>query len=276
MATPARDLRSRTRELAADAEWRAQCRRCGSAKAPSMIVVHDASAMYDRFSSDQAAAAADVVARVLRERRFRGVGVQDGPRLARRILRQSGMSQTGCAFVDLHVMVDVLKAALQVNMATFGDVVVRQRGGLPIVGPLSDPGAGLLLGLQDATWRQHRPWRDEHLFTEMPNAAAVDKWVAQTRYVGDIMSTSTAYCTRCLTAFLEASHPLIPFALEEDSAAGPVRWLDLVVHGSRLPLHVATSKPETDWLSRRPSGWPRSSATAWWMKPELAGKLGGH
>lgn len=72
---------------------------------------------------------------MLRARGYSGVGVRHGTRLSGRMLRQSGMSQSEWSFVALDTMVAVLKASLQVNLATFGDLVLRQRGGAPYRGP---------------------------------------------------------------------------------------------------------------------------------------------
>lgn len=47
---------------------------------------------------------------------------------------------------------------------------------------------------------------------------------------------------------MEAAHPGIPFAVEEHATADPARWLDMLVHGNRLPLHLSMAKPEIAWL----------------------------
>lgn len=242
------DLRIRSGRLCRDPRWRHRCRRCDGAKAPCCTQVHDASAMYERVPADQVAQAARVVADVLRQRGYRGVAVRHGTRFSGRPVRQGGMAQCGATFVSVDTMVAVLEASLRVNVAVFGDMVLRQSGGLPIGGPLSDLGAGLLLGLQEATWRQMRPWRQEFGFAFLESRADVDDAVAQARYVDDVVSSTAVLCRPCLTEFVLAQHPAIPFSLEADAADGAVRWLDMSVHGAGLPLHIAAGKPEAAWV----------------------------
>lgn len=145
MASAVADLRDRTRQSQTRPGALHECARCG--KEQCSTLVHDASSMCECVPSDQGILAARVVAGVLRRRGAQGIA-------ARRVLRQKGMSQCGWTFVTIRDMLLALEASLKVNVARFSDVTLRQRGGLPVGGALSDLGSGLLLGLQEATWRQ--------------------------------------------------------------------------------------------------------------------------
>lgn len=125
----------------------------------------------------------------------------------------------------------------------------EQQRGLPIGGPLSDLGASLLLGLQEATWRQLAPWRDAAGWSCLRTAGQVDAWVAQARYVDDDCTISCAFCAPCLESYTREQHPGIPFDTECRGSEGPLRWLDLVVRCERWPLHLGMHLGERLWLT---------------------------
>lgn len=204
--------------------------------------------MYERAPASQVYADNCVVVEVRRARGIRAVCVRAGRRLDGRLLTFGGMSQSGWTACSLELMLEALRASLGVNMARFGDAIFVQNGGLPIGGPLSDLGAGLLLGLQEATWRQMSPLRMQADFPQLTAPDSCERLVTHARYVDDIVSVSTVFCLDCLTQLVQTSHPEIPFSREADSATEPVKWLDAVIHGRYLPPHVSTAKPELSWL----------------------------
>lgn len=92
------------------------------------------------------------------------------------------------------------------------------------------------------------PAPDGVAFAALGVASEIDAAVAQVRYVDDLITTSPVRCPACITQYVEAAHPGIPLTLEEHATAVPARWLDMLVHGSRLLLHLSMAKPEIAWL----------------------------
>lgn len=246
MARSAIDLRERVARL--QRPGATHCARCSLPRRRLAGVVLDASAMYERVAGDQVVAAAEAVLDVLRSRCYRGVVIQSSRQLRGRPVRTSGLSQCGATYVSFEVMRGLLVASLSVRFATYGDEVFIQEGGLPIGGPLSDLGAGLLLGLQESVWRQLPRLRSLGAFDLFPDAAAMDEKVAQCRYVDDIVSVSATLCVGCLEDLVRDQHPGVPFSVEEDSRHGSMRWLDMQLHTQRFPMHVAPSLPELAWV----------------------------
>lgn len=101
---------------------------CNGPKQACSTRVHDASA-------DQVIMAARAVATALRQRGARGVAVRHASRLGGNIVRQAGMAQCGWTYMSIEDMVLTLEASLRVNVARFGNVTLRQRGGAPYWGP---------------------------------------------------------------------------------------------------------------------------------------------
>lgn len=126
-------------------------------------------------------------------------------------------------------------------------MIYRQVQGLPIGGPLSDLGAALLLGMQEAAWLHCQPLREAERFGMMPDAGGCAAWFAAARYVDDMVVVSRRLCTQCLFALVVAAHPGIPFSCEYGSTAGAMRWLDMDVHCRRFPPHLAMARPELPW-----------------------------
>lgn len=246
MATSAKDLRSRCADLSAIGG--AACQRCGRAKDDTAAVVLDASAMYEKVPPSQVLAAARCVADVLRREGYQGMLVRQERRLRGRPTRASGSSRCGWTFCALVDMLRVLRASLTVTLARYGDEVFRQAGGLPIGGPLSDLGAGLLLGLQEAAWRRIAPLRLQAEWPQLPTAMSCTACLAQVRYVDDIITVSRAFCPECLASLVVDQHPGVPFTLEESSAQGAARWLDLLVYAKRSPVQLAPALPELPWI----------------------------
>lgn len=147
--------------------------------------------MYERVGPDQVMNAARAMAGVLADR---GVIVQHGRRLQGRPVRTTGLSQCGAAFVGLEVMMALLEASLAVRYAIHGDEVFVQSEGLFIGGPLSDLGAGLLLGFQAAAWRRMPALRRLAAFGHLRTTEQLDEEVAQCRYVDDVVTLSSTMC----------------------------------------------------------------------------------
>lgn len=209
MAGSVRELRMRCARLQQPTPaHRTQCCWCSSPKWPCTTIVHDSSAMYERVPANQVFAATCVVVRVLWDRGVRSMGVRHG-RLQGRLLRQGGMFQSGWTACGLELMLDTLRAGLGVSLARFGDGIFVQSGGLPIGGPLSDLGAGLLLGLQEATWRHLSPMRLQACFPQV-GPSSCDDYVVHTRYVDDIVSVSTAFLLRLRDAACREGAPRHP------------------------------------------------------------------
>lgn len=146
-------------------------------------------------------------------------------------------------------MLGILLACLSARFACWGDAVYEQQRGLPIGGPLSDLGAALLLGLQEATWRRLAPWRDAEGWSCLRTARQVDAWVAQARYADDVCTVSRALCEPCLESFTREQHPGFPFDTECRGNEGPMRWLDLLVRCGRWPPHLSMNLGERLWLT---------------------------
>lgn len=144
-------------------------------------------------------------------------------------------------------MLAVLRAALSVCVARFGDSTYRQVHGLPIGGPLSDLGPGLLLGLQEASWRALPGLRRLQSF-DFADSSACRSAVALIRYVDDVIGVSRQICCSCLESLILGIHLGVPFASEHRSDEHPLLWLDVVVHARRWPIHVAMASPERPWL----------------------------
>lgn len=139
-------------------------------------------------------ASARAVAEVLSARGFRGVVVQHGRRLARRPVRTMGLSQCGTAYVGFDHMLALLEASLSVCFATYRDEVFLQTEWLPIGGALSDLGAGLLLGFQEAAWRWMPALRRLGAFGHLRTTEQLDEEVAQCRCVDDVITLSSTMC----------------------------------------------------------------------------------
>lgn len=154
LATGASDLRARSAALVPGRDPRSCC-RCAAPKLLCVGIVMDASSMYEQVPPDQVLQAADVLLRALRSRGFRGILVRAGRRLQGRLWRHPGAYQDTWRFVTFADMRHVLAASLSVRYAFFAGAVFGQARGMPIGGPLSDLGAALLLGMQEAAWRQH-------------------------------------------------------------------------------------------------------------------------
>lgn len=90
-----------------------------------------------------------------RQRGVTSVLLEDGTgRIRGKLWRHPGAYQAGRRYVPLDHMLHILAAAAQVQHARLGNATFRQKAGLPIGGPMSDLGPGLLLGAQEAAWRQ--------------------------------------------------------------------------------------------------------------------------
>lgn len=107
---------------------------------------------------------------------------------------------------------------------------------------------GLLLGMMEASWRQMPGLRARAGFPMFPDTPAFDRGVAQMRYVDDLLSVTTCLCAPCTATLVQRQHPGIPFSCEGTTEGGPVKWLDILVHGCRTPPHVSVCMPELGWV----------------------------
>ena len=247
LVTAARDLRDRTAKLEV-LPARAPCRCCQGQRRRVCGLVLDASSMYERTPAQAVYRAAQNLVRALRARGFRGVLVRRSRQLRGRLWRHGGAYLADHFFLSFEAMLITLKASLGVRLARLGNWVFEQTAGLPIGGPLSDLGAALLLGQNEAAWRFHETLPRRAPFADLPRGAAADTIVAQTRYVDDLLAVSGSICEACLETYVREEHRGIPFEVEERSSEGPLRWLDLVVHASRVPPHVAMGMTEREYV----------------------------
>lgn len=155
-ATSVRDLRARLASLEAPSDPPV-CRRCAAAKDPCSGTVLGASSMYEAVPADEVNEAGKTVVELLRRRGFRGVLVHHGPRLHGRMWRAPSAYHHGADMCSFEAMLLILRSSLAVCLARFGDLVFRQRSGLPIGGPPSDLGLGLLLSVREAAFRALPP-----------------------------------------------------------------------------------------------------------------------
>lgn len=225
------------------------CHECGMRRRGVTATVLDASAMYERICPSQVLEAAAVVLRYLRSCGRKGVVVYRTRRLYGRSVRASGSYACDRVYISLADMFALLRLGVNMRWATFGDAVFMQRAGLPIGGPLSDLGAGLLLGLQEQAWQAFGPLRVWSGFRSLARNGDYAERIAQVRYVDDVLTLSTSLCCSCSARMVKQKHPGVPFEVEEVSSSGPVRWLDLLVHLGAPSCHLALLQVERPWLS---------------------------
>ena len=248
LAHSVRDLRERAAKLRHAEGSASTCRRCQAPKTPATGAVLDASSMYEKVDAAQVILAAQFVVKVLSSKGYCGVLVHRERRLRGELWRYPGSYRSGAYLATWGDMLTALRYGLSGRYARFGDVVFEQVGGLPIGGPLGDLGAGLLLTLHEATWRQTPALRALHGYAGWQTAEDYDEAVAATRYVDDVVALSLQLCARCLAELVQKQHPGVPFVVEHTSEAGPLPWLDVVVYAERLPPHIAPALPERRWV----------------------------
>ena len=124
-------------------------------------------------------------------------------------------------------MVRFLRYYLDSSMFLLGDVVIKQRRGVPMGGGASKIASPLLLAHYETQWLLSSELRLQHRFEH-----GVRSFREQTdgkRYVDDLLVMSTAYCQQCLFEMLRIMYPF-PLVVNLEGRGPHVEWLDLVLH----------------------------------------------
>ena len=118
-------------------------------------------------------------------------------------------------------MVRFLRYYLDSSMFLLGDVVIKQRRGVPMGGGASKIASPLLLAHYETQWLLSSELRLQHRFEH-----GVRSFREQTdgkRYVDDLLVMSTAYCQQCLFEMLRIMYPF-PLVVNLEGRGPHVEW----------------------------------------------------
>ena len=232
------ELNSIHSELVQHASPDMTCKRCHAEKADIECIVADISQLFKDVEPFSVVVAAARLAEFCRLKLFvAGVSIFPGPRvkgyLGGNPWRKHGL------YVSFRHMVQFIAYYVCHAYFLLGNLVVKQRCGVPMGGAASKCASSLLLADHEAKWLTDGSLRLAHGFGY--DSAAFHKRTIGRRYVDDVIVLSCSFCGNCLQHMLACIYPA-PLVVNVEGRSPRVEWLDLIVRVDRQGLGI-TQKP---------------------------------
>ena len=215
------------------------CVQCGDRKDAFSFVKGDIPSMFTNIDGDSALSAAREVLTLAKHRTHgRYICAKRGTRIEGRITRQRSKSKSELAFTFDEVAC-LMAFALRWRVFRIGQIVMRQRTGLPMGGMSSMVMSGLALSAREKDFCREQIFarRRRGLFSQLP-------WRA-VRYVDDNLYASTVLCLYCLRRVAESTYSG-RLALDIEEVGSSVTFLDTHIIGTHEHPHIEHTSRNTE------------------------------
>ena len=249
LKTASCDLKVRWEQMLQERGFRTlapTCCRCKKVLTRFTLLVADAAQFYEEISPEQVLKDVQALLERVRSQGGKAVALRRSKRLAGYIASRETVNRTGYVSWPLDRIWCAFVLAMAQPHVRLGDVLYRQRNGIPIGGLVSKAATSCVLGVAEDSWTNGNTARRLGFGTS-------GKFVA-VRYVDDVIMGSADLCRDCLTSVLQVAYPKgVQFDVAEPAAGDSdhrvqVDWLDLSVSLLRSGrLEVQAKINESDW-----------------------------
>ena len=243
LSLAASTLRRRCRALVVPQQPLRRCLKCCGAKCALEMLVADAGAMYEAIDSQFVLVCLDFFLELAAELGYTGVAVFRTKKLHGYLAKHNFHQHNNVDLVSFEQIKAIHMLGLNQKLVTVGNLVYRQRRGVPIGGLLSKCQTSLVLCAEECIWntnigKQNAFGALEHLQWKQQVAAC--------RYVDDCCLVSPYFCTSCFFACLTGKS-CVDYE-RQNSSCTHGDWLDMDVSCAQDTVTINLSKQEQEWI----------------------------